>query len=200
MLKDILTKLKESVMSVLPIYILVMILNLINIINLDLFESVVFSVSTIILIFGISLFNLGADIAMTPMGKSTGVGLTKLGKIGVLLIICFILGFAITVAEPDLSVLAAQTKAVFKPTVLILSIGVGVGFFLVLSIIKTIFKVSHSHLLMFSYMILFAITLIAVITGNENIISLAYDSGGVTNSYQKSIQKYIKLYKSIHCF
>ena len=180
MLKDILTKLKESVMSVLPIYILVMILNLINIINLDLFESVVFSVSTIILIFGISLFNLGADIAMTPMGKSTGVGLTKLGKIGVLLIICFILGFAITVAEPDLSVLAAQTKAVFKPTILILSIGVGVGFFLVLSIIKTIFKVSHSHLLMFSYMILFAITLIAVITGNENIISLAYDSGGVT--------------------
>lgn len=180
MINEIFKKLKESVMSVIPIYILVMILNLINVINLSLFESIVFSISTVILIFGISLFNLGADIAMTPMGKSTGVGLTKLGKFGILLLVCFILGFAITVAEPDLSVLASQTSAVFDSTLLIMSIGVGVGFFLVLSIIKTIFKVSLSHLLMFSYMILFAISLLAIITGNENIISLAYDSGGVT--------------------
>ncbi len=180
MVKKILLQLKESFYSVIPIYLLVIILNFTPLISLDGNSLLIFTISTIILILGIAFFNLGASIAMTPMGKKAGEGLTKQGKIGILLIIGFILGFLVTVAEPDLQVLAKQTEAVFNSTTLILGIGVGVGTFLLLSIIKTIKRINLSQLLMFFYMILFATALLSVLTGNEKIIALAFDSGGVT--------------------
>lgn len=180
MLKKILLQAKESLLSVLPIYLLVIILNFTPLVNLTGREILIFTISTILLIIGITFFNLGANIAMTPMGKSIGSGLTKYGKIGILLILGFVLGFLVTIAEPDLSVLATQTKAVFNSTLLIVGIGVGVAIFLVLSILKTIHRVNLSHLLTFFYMMLFAITLIVYMCGKQDIIALAYDSGGVT--------------------
>lgn len=180
MIKQIFEKAKESAFSVLPIYLLVIILNLTPIVNLTGKEVLAFSLATLFLVIGISLFNLGSDLAMTKMGQLTGKGLTKNGKIGVLLITCFILGFLVTFAEPDLSVLAEQTKNVFNKYVLIVSISVGVGGFLVFAILKTIHKLSLNVLLMYFYMLLFGISLVTVMTGNENIIPLAFDSGGVT--------------------
>ena len=180
MIKNILAKMKESTFSVIPIYLLVIILNFTPLITLSGYEILVFSISSFILILGMSLFNLGADIAMTPMGKITGAGLTKTGKIKTLIVVCFILGFLITIAEPDLSVLAEQTKAVFKPIVLIVGISLGVALFLILAILKIIHKISLSQILSYSYMLLFALTIFTILTGNENIIALAYDSGGVT--------------------
>ncbi len=180
MIKKILLQLKESFFSVIPIYILVIILNFTPLVNLKTFEIVIFTISTIILIIGITFFNLGASIAMTPMGKKAGEGLTKQGKIGILLLVGFVLGFLVTIAEPDLQVLSKQTEAVFNSTTLIFGIGLGVGLFLLLSIIKTIKRVNLSQLLMFFYMILFACALLTVLTGNEKIIALAFDSGGVT--------------------
>ena len=180
MIKKILLQLKESFFSVIPIYILVVILNLTPLVDLSTRELIIFTISTIILIIGITFFNLGASIAMTPMGKKAGEGLTKQGKIGILLLVGFVLGFLVTIAEPDLQVLAKQTETVFNSTTLIFGIGLGVGLFLLLSIIKTIKRVSLSQLLMFFYMILFAFALLSVLTGNEKIIALAFDSGGVT--------------------
>ena len=120
MIKKILLQLKESFFSVIPIYILVIILNFTPLVNLKTFEIVIFTISTIILIIGITFFNLGASIAMTPMGKKAGEGLTKQGKIGILLLVGFVLGFLVTIAEPDLQVLSKQTEAVFNSTTLIL--------------------------------------------------------------------------------
>lgn len=180
MLKKNLEKIKESAFSVLPIYLLVIILNFTSIVNLTGKDILAFSIATFLLIIGISLFNLGSDLSMTEMGKLTGYGLTKSGKISVLLIICFVLGFLVTYAEPDLSVLAEQTKQVFNRYTLIISISVGVGGFLVLAVLKTIHKLSLNLLLMYFYMLLFGIALVSVLTGNENIIPLAFDSGGVT--------------------
>lgn len=180
MIRKILLQFKESVLSVLPIYLFIIIVSVTSIINLNIKELLVFSVATLFLIIGMTFFNLGANIAMTPMGKATGSGLTKQGKIFILLIFGFVLGFLVTIAEPDLAVLANQTKNVFKPTLLIISVAVGVGLFLLLAIIKTIHKINLSHLLMFFYMALFALALIAVITGNQNILAMALDSGGVT--------------------
>lgn len=180
MIKNILMKTKESVFSILPIYLLVIILNFTPLIDLSGYEIIIFSVSSLFLIFGMSLFNLGADTAMTPMGKITGAGLTKKGKIGMLLIIAFVLGFLITIAEPDLLVLSDQTKTVFNSTTLILGIGLGVAIFLMFAILRTIYKIRLSQMLSYAYMIIFSIALISFITGNEQIIALAFDSGGVT--------------------
>lgn len=180
MFKKNLEKIKESAFSVLPIYLLVIILNFTPFVSLSGKEIFAFSLATLFLIIGIALFNLGSDLSMTEMGKLTGYGLTKSGKITVLLVTCFILGFLVTFAEPDLTVLAEQTKQVFNRYVLIVSISVGVGGFLVFAILKTIHKLSLNLLLMYFYMLLFGIAIISVLTGNENIIPLAFDSGGVT--------------------
>ena len=99
-------KLKESLVSVFPIVALVFILNFTSLFNFSAPEMIVFLVSAAFLIFGIALFNLGADLAMTPMGEHIGSGLTKLKSLSLLLGVCFAMGILITVAEPDLTVLA----------------------------------------------------------------------------------------------
>ncbi len=176
----LLKKVKESMISVLPVVAIVFILNLTPLVSFSITELVTFLISSIFLIFGIGLFNLGADLAMTPMGEHIGSGLTKLRSITILLSVCFAMGILITVAEPDLSVLAGQVKEIIKSTALILTIGVGVGLFLVIAILKIVFRKPLSSMLMFFYMMLFAFTALLIVQGNAPLIPLAFDSGGVT--------------------
>ena len=180
MLKILYTKLKEALVSVLPVTAIVFLLNLTPIVNFSGREIAVFIVSSLFLILGIGLFNLGADVAMTPMGEHIGAGLVKTKRMSVLLGVCFAMGLLITVAEPDLSALAGQIRAVLDPTVLIVTVGVGVGIFLLLSVLKIVFKKNLSSLLIFFYMLLFALTSLVIINGNGSFLPLAFDSGGVT--------------------
>ena len=90
------------------------------------------------------------------------------------------MGVLITVAEPDLSVLAEQIAAKVDPTVLIVSVGVGVGAFLLLGVIKILFKVNLSTMLLFFYLALFALVALLIETGNGDFLALSFDSGGVT--------------------
>ena len=138
-------KIKEASMSVLPIVAIVLILLLTPFASLTNTELVTFLVSTVFLIFGIALFTLGADLAMTPMGTSVGSGLAKKRKLGLLLIVSFLLGLLITIAEPDLKVLAQQVANVMNPTVLTLGIAVGVGAFIIVAIVRIIFKKNDSY-------------------------------------------------------
>ena len=84
------------------------------------------------------------------------------------------------IAEPDLSVLAKQVEKVLDGTLLIMLVGIGVGIFLLLSVLKIVFKRNLASMLMFFYMLLFAICSIVIINGNELLLPLAFDSGGVT--------------------
>ena len=180
MLKALLKKLSEATVSVLPVTAIVVLLNCTPLVSFSWTETIVFTCSALALILGMSLFNLGADIAMTPMGEQIGSGLSKTGKFKTLLLICFIMGVCITIAEPDLSVLASQVKDVLNSTSLTVSIGVGVGIFLVLSVLKIVFRVHLSAMLTFFYMLLFALVSVVLIRGNESFLPLAFDSGGVT--------------------
>ncbi|MDE6870050.1 MAG: DUF1538 domain-containing protein, partial [Clostridia bacterium] len=157
MAKALLVKLKESLISVLPIAIIVLIISFTPLAPLTATEQITFAVCAVMLILGIGLFNLGADLAMTPMGGHVGTGLTKSKKVLVLVSVCFIMGVLITIAEPDLSVLASQVSDVMNNTVLIVTVGVGVGIFLVIAVLKIVFHKSISMLMMFFYMMLFEI-------------------------------------------
>lgn len=180
-MKKILTKkLIEALTSVLPVALIVLILYITPLVSLSSRELIIFIVSAFFLILGIGLFNLGADLAMTPMGEHIGSGLSKSRSFILLLSVCFTMGVLITVAEPDLTVLAGQVKEVINETVLVMMVGVGVGLFLVLAVIKILFRKSLSSLLMFFYMLLFALASIVVINGNSDFLALAFDSGGVT--------------------
>ena len=178
--KELVLKIKEALVSVLPVTLIVILLNLTPLVDFSWNELIVFTISSIFLIIGIGLFNLGADLAMTPMGTHIGSGLTKSKKISILLIVCFALGFFITIAEPDLSVLAKQVEEIMNGTLLIICVGFGVAIFLFIAILKIVFKKSLSSILMFFYMLLFALCSIVIINGNENFLSLGFDSGGVT--------------------
>lgn len=180
MLHELWQKLKESIFSVLPVTAIVILLYFTPLLDLTAAEITTFVISAIVLIIGIALFSLGADMAMGPMGEKIGSSLVKTKKIKIVLLICFIMGVLITVAEPDLSVLAKQVESVINPTLLIMTVGIGVGIFLVLAVIKIIFKRDLSSRLMFFYLFMFAFSALALNNGNGNFLALAYDSGGVT--------------------
>lgn len=172
-------KLKESLTSVLPVALLVVVMNFTPLIDLTLREILVFVVSAALLILGMAFFNLGADVAMTPMGDHIGAGLTKTKKISLLVAVCFLMGVFITIAEPDLTVLANQVKDKIDSTLLVVTVGIGVGLFLVISVFRMIKSTPLSHILIFFYMCLFALGALLVI-GNDDFLPLAFDSGGVT--------------------
>jgi len=179
-LKELWSKIKEALISALPITAIVYILSLTPLFNFSQDELITFSIGAVLLVIGIGLFNMGADLAMTPMGTHVGAGLSRQRKLGLLLAVCFVLGMLITIAEPDLQVLAKQVSAVMNGTVLIYAVGFGVGAFLVIAVAKIVFKRSLSQLLMLFYMLLFAIALMLVVNGNGSLLPLAFDSGGVT--------------------
>ena len=179
-MKELKAKIMEALISALPITAIVYVLALTPWFEFSLIELVTFTIGAVLLILGIGLFNMGADLAMTPMGSQVGSGLSRQKKLGLLLSICFVLGMLITIAEPDLQVLANQVSAVMSGTLLIYAVGLGVGGFLVFAVLKIVFRKSLSNLLMLFYMLLFALALMLVVNGNEALLPMAFDSGGVT--------------------
>ncbi len=170
-----------------PITVIVLIISFTPLASLSTTETVAFSISAVGLIIGIALFNLGADLAMTPMGGHVGTGLTKSKKVLVLLSVCFIMGLLITIAEPDLSVLGNQVKGIMpggggelSKWLLIITVGVGVGIFLVIAILKIVFHKDLSMLVMFFYLMLFSLCAILAENGKQPLLPLSFDSGGVT--------------------
>ncbi|MCQ2107401.1 MAG: DUF1538 domain-containing protein [Fibrobacter sp.] len=180
MLSPLLAKLKESFASVLPITLIVLLVAHTPLVTLSVKQMIVFAICAVFLVIGIGLFNLGADLAMTPMGEHVGSGLAKSRRLLLLVSVCFVMGVLITIAEPDLSVLAEQVSNAVHPKLLIGVVGVGVGIFLLLSIIKIVFKKDLSSIIIFFYMVLFMLGMLMISMGKSTFVPLAFDSGGVT--------------------
>lgn len=180
MLKILSEKLKESFASVLPVALIVLVLSFTPLVDFSVKELVVFAICAVFLVIGIGLFNLGADLAMTPMGEHVGSGLTKSRKLLLLLSVCFVMGVLITVAEPDLSVLAEQVKNAVSPMLLVTTVGIGVGLFLLLAIVKIVWKKDLSTIIIFFYLALFMLGMLMLSFGKSAFVPLAFDSGGVT--------------------
>ncbi len=179
-MKELRSKIWEALISALPITLIVYIMALLPWFDFSRAELITFSMGAVLLVLGIGLFNLGADLAMTPMGTHVGAGLSRQKKLWLLLAVCFVLGLLITVAEPDLQVLANQVKAVMNGTVLIYAVGIGVGAFLMVAIARIVFRRKLSEILMLFYMLLFALALLLAVNGQMDLLPMAFDSGGVT--------------------
>ena len=180
MWKSLFRKLREALTSVLPVGLIVLVLSLTPLVSLSTHEMTVFGISTLLLIVGIALFNLGADLSMTPMGHFIGEGLTKSKKASILLIVSFLMGLLITIAEPDLSVLAGQVSSIMDGTMLIFTVGLGVGLFLLLAVLKIVSHADLTRLLLFFYLVLFTLAALLFNSGKGDLLPLSFDSGGVT--------------------
>jgi hypothetical protein len=128
-----------------------------------------------LLIAGTALFTLGSDTANTIIGKHIGSFLSSSKKTWLILISFFVIGVAVTIAEPDLSVLSALVSSV-SPITLILSIALGVGVFLALAALRTLYGVSLAKLLLPLYAALFVLMVFVP----REYLPLSFDSGGVT--------------------
>ena len=167
-------KLKESLTSVLPITLIVLVLSL-TLVPMEVGTLALFLCGAALLIVGMGLFELGAEMAMTPLGRGLGTGMIRTKKLWLIVLGCFFMGFIITVAEPDLQVLANQVASI-PNKVLIYTIAVGVGLFLVLAFLRIYFKIRLSTLLMLLYGLLLAVSFFAP----AEFVPVAFDSGGVT--------------------
>lgn len=177
-LKNLLVKLKESSIAVLPILITVLTLSLILGAKAANIGGLV--VGALMLIIGMTFFTLGADVAIMPIGELMGSGLTKTRKLILILIISFITGLLITIAEPGLMVLGEQLNPIINKWILVITVGAGVGIFLMISMLRTIFKLSLNVLLLGFYIAVFTFAIILSVTGKADLLTVAFDSGGAT--------------------
>ena len=172
--KNLLEKLKESLGAVLPIIGIVLVLCF-SIAPIPNSVLMTFVVGAVLLIIGMMFFTLGAEMAMTPMGERIGTKLTNTRKISVVIVLCFILGFIITISEPDLQVLAEQVPSIPNYT-LIIAVATGVGIFLVAAVLRMLFGIPLAYMLLILYPIIFILASIVP----QDFLTVAFDSGGVT--------------------
>lgn len=170
--KQIIEKLKESVMSIAPISIIVILISII--LPFGKWDMIGFIIGAMMLIIGMSLFTLGADMSMVNVGHGVGKFVTEKKKLWIMLVVPFIIGIIVTIAEPDLIVLAKQVS--ISDALLIIMVALGVGLFLMLAILRIALKIDIRVILVISYLIVFILAMFLP----KEIVPLAFDSGGVT--------------------
>ncbi|MCL1805842.1 MAG: DUF1538 domain-containing protein [Clostridiales bacterium] len=167
-------KIREALTSVLPITLIVIVLST-TVTPIPIGTMMLFLEGAALLIVGMGIFSLGADIAMMPMGEGIASSMTKTKKIPLIVLVFLVMGIIITIAEPDLQVLARQTPSIPAFT-LIITVAIGVGFFLVVAAFRTLFRITLSKLLFIFYIGVFILAAFVP----RDFIPVAFDSGGVT--------------------
>ncbi len=172
--KKLMEKLKEALKAVLPIIGIVLLLCF-SIAPISPSILLCFLMGGVLIIAGMMFFTLGAEMAMTPMGERVGTSLTKSRKLWVVIPLSFLLGFIITISEPDLQVLANQVPSIPNMT-LIVAVACGVGVFLVIAMLRMLFSIALPPLLVIFYAVVFILAFFVP----QSFLSVAFDSGGVT--------------------
>ena len=167
-------KLNETLKAVLPVIAIVLVLCF-TIAPIEPGILLAFLLGAVLLIVGMMFFTLGVDMAMSPIGESVGTCMTQTKKLGLIIFLSFILGFIVTISEPDLQVLAEQVPAV-PNMILVLSVAFGVGVFLVSAVLRILFNITLAHMLIGLYIIVFALAYFAP----GDFVAVAFDAGGVT--------------------
>ena len=168
-------KTKESFGSVLPVVILVLIL-CVTVSPIESGTFLAFILGCLLTIVGMGLFTIGAENAMTPIGRYVSVSVVKTKKLWIILPLVFLVGVFITVSEPDLNVLATELNGTVDYVLLSVVAGAGVGVFLVVAFLRMVFNIKLKYLLIACYTAVFIMSFFVP----ENFLPLAFDSGGVT--------------------
>lgn len=167
-------KIKESLSSVLPITVIVALICF-TVAPISNNIMMLFFIGAIFLVIGMGFFTLGAETSMSVMGERIGANLSKSKKVWLVALISFVVGTIITIAEPDLQVLATQIPQIPNMT-LIMAVAIGVGIFLAVSMLRIVFNFKLSRILLILYLLVFALVLVVP----EDFLPVAFDSGGVT--------------------
>ncbi|MBR6770154.1 MAG: DUF1538 domain-containing protein [Lachnospiraceae bacterium] len=167
-------KLNETLAAVLPVIGIVLVLCF-TIAPISPSILMAFLIGAVLLIVGMMFFTLGVELSMTPMGERVGTCMAQTKRLHIIVFLAFIMGFIITVSEPDLQVLAEQVPSI-PNMVLILAVACGVGLFLVVAQLRMLFSIALPHMLVVFYTIVFLLVLFVP----GDLLAVAFDSGGVT--------------------
>ncbi len=177
-LKD---KIIESLTSILPIALIIIVLSM-TFTPLNSGTFVLFMVGVVLLILGLGCFTLGADMSMLVIGEKIGSSMTHSRKIWLIALLSFVIGIIVTIAEPDLQILAEQVPAVAEKVpqlgnyLLIITVAVGVGIFLTIAMLRIVLRIRLSVLLIIFYVAAFILSIFVA----EDFWAVSFDSGGVT--------------------
>lgn len=177
--RALLSHLGENYLSVLPIVLAVLVIYFTHVDpNFTVQTLFAFLASALVIGLGLSLFTAGADQAMTRIGTIIGETLFKKRKMWLIVLMTFLIGVLVTVAEPDLKVMASQIG--WDEGLLIVSVGVGVGLFVVFGVLRILFNQSLNIMFLAFYAIVFALASLVSVQRKELFLPIAFDSGGVT--------------------
>ncbi len=173
-------KIIESLTSILPIALIVLVLS-VAFVPMDTGTFVLFLVGVFLLIVGLGSFMLGADMSMLVIGEKIGATMTHSRKIWLIALLSFVIGIIVTIAEPDLQILAEQVPAIAQKTplgnyLLILTVAIGVGIFLTIGMLRIVFHVPLHLLLIVFYIVAFVLSIFV----SPDFWAVSFDSGGVT--------------------
>ncbi len=177
-LKD---KIIESLTSILPIALIIIVLSM-TFTPLGSGTFVLFMVGVVLLILGLGCFTLGADMSMLVIGEKIGSAMTHSRKIWLIALLSFVIGIIVTIAEPDLQILAEQVPAVAEKVpqlgnyLLIITVAVGVGIFLTVAMLRIVLRIRLSVLLIIFYVAAFILSIFV----SDEFWAVSFDSGGVT--------------------
>lgn len=178
-MENIKSTVMEVLYAVVPVTVFVIILQF-TVIHMETATFIQFLISVAMVAIGLILFLVGVHTGLLPLGELIGSTLPKLGKVWLVLFFGFLLGFVVTVAEPDVRVLATQVDFVSEGAIskqlLIYAVSLGVAFFVALALLRIILNFSIGYVLVFGYAIVFAL---AAFTPKQ-YVPVAFDSGGVT--------------------
>ena len=174
---DFIRKLRETLTSVLPIVVIVLVLNF----TIAPLGSMLwpFLLGAVMLVAGLSLFLAGTDIGMAPVGEKLGSVLAQKRSVILMLTIGFIIGFVVTLAEPDVTVLASQVHSLnpaIPERLLIVMIALGLGIFVDIGLLRTVLGFSLKWVLLAAYLLVFV--LISFI--GQSMASISFDASGAT--------------------
>lgn len=173
MLKKIADDFLNSLQTIGPVVLIVLILS--PFLQVDSKFLFSFLYSSTLLIVGSTFFTFGADLSMAIIGQKIGKDLIKSKKMWLILLVSFIIGTVVTIAEPDLLVLAEQTTSI-SSIVLILTISIGVGLCLLLASARSMFNWDLNKMLIAGFLLIFGLMFFVP----KDFIPVAFDSGGVT--------------------
>ena len=168
-------KFSEALTSVAPVTLIVLLLCF-SVSPIPVATLTAFLIGAAMLILGMCLFTLGADLFMTPLGERLGAAITKSRRLWVVAFVGFLIGIIVTISEPDLQVLANQVPSIPNP-VIIWSVAVGVGVFLVVALLRVLFGIRLGTMLVAFYALVFVMCPFV----SSDFWAIAFDSGGVAS-------------------
>ena len=172
--KKLKEKVLEALTSVVPITGIVLILSF-TVAPMPVASLMLFLVGAVLLIVGVGFFSLGVDMSMMPIGDGIGRQIANGKRMWAMAPLCFLIGAFVTIAEPDLQVLAKQVPAV-PDMVIILTVAAGVGLFMVIALLRAKFGWELNRLLIGFYIVVFVLAFLVP----KEFLAVAFDSGGVT--------------------